>query len=179
MSRNPFANISLPFTNVSSTLTQAPTTANNHTAVATSSVETQGLSITEFGVANPASAGTDDTKTIIEAARLESQQRVIFLAGQIAQQLPVSSPKPMRDITPEGSVFDGGRRPLPKGISLGNGGGDRPASLKQRQLIEGICQQRGITPDQLCNDLCNRPLVELRGQDAHKVIQTLNLKARH
>lgn len=110
-------------------------------------------------------------------SRLESQQRVLSLAGNVTPPLPVNSSNTMKDITHTGSISaDRGQQLLPQGVNSAKGGGTKPVSQKQRQVIETLCQQRGISPDSVYHDLCDRPLADLRGQDAHKVIQSLSNK---
>lgn len=102
---------------------------------------------------------------------MESQQRVLSLAGNVTPPLPVNSSNTMKDITHTGSISaDRGQQLLPQGVNSAKGGGTKPVSQKQRQVIETLYQQRGISPDSVYHDLCDRPLADLRGQDAHKMI---------
>ncbi len=157
----------IPMTAINNSIVQIPTRENDKTAVAACEIKGPYGSVSDFGVANPASTGTEDHAVLIQAARDSAIQRAAGLAGCLHQASHQAVPTTI-DAAPQESVFG----PAPARKALPNGGGNRPMSSKQSNFIQQLCQQKGVSPE----DICKKPLENMTGSDANDVIKKLTAK---
>ncbi len=142
---------------ISFSLVQVPSQNNGHVAI----VSATNAARADFGAADPSSAGTNNIEDILNLARERAAVRVLKHENLHTNvSLPPTQGQSLQT-----------QPPIPK--EKNNGGGSKPASEKQRDMIAGQCRKRGIEPNELCHTVCNRPLHELQGQDAHAIIQHL------
>jgi hypothetical protein len=161
----------IPITSVTNSIVQIPTQDNGRNAIVNSDIKTAYGSVSDFGIANPDSAGTDDTAKLIQAARDVAISRATELAGYIYQGNQ-AAPK-IIDVTPQETVFGSAssRRAIP-GKNYG-GGGNKPITPGQMSFIKSLCQQKGIAPDSLCQEMFSKSLNKLTGSNANEAIQKL------
>ncbi len=149
---------------VSFTIEQIPSKENEQLAVVKVTVYSETIEISNFGTASAFSANTYDNESILNMAKQRAAELVHLTSTQVAPTVATTSiPISPSHQTSSSSFYK----------EKNNGGGSKPASEKQRDMIAGQCRKRGIEPNELCHTVCNRPLHELQGQDAHAIIQHL------
>ncbi len=150
------------------TVREVPTPHNALVGVVEATICNGTQSITDFGIADVKSAGSNKPVDILQKAR-ELAEHAVLQRQQIAQAAYSPQYSQSSNTASRHSFTAAQGSPMGKA----NGGGTKPASQKQKEMIEGKCREKGINPDDLSQELCQRSLNDLRGQDANIVIQHL------
>jgi hypothetical protein len=157
----------IPITSINNSIVQIPTKGNDMNGIAACDIKTPFGSVADFGIANPVTAGSENPVDILRAAHDDAIHRAAALAAHLHQGNYQAATTTI-DVTDGENVF--GSAPAQKALpAKNNGGGSKPISARQSDFVQRLCQQRGTSPE----DICGKPLDQLTGADADKIIRTL------
>lgn len=150
---------------------QVPSESNQHMAIVEASLKTDALEITEFGTASAASCNTNDFQVILDKARHNAQEHIQASYSQAIGTKPQEQiqSKHQESLPP----LAGMNNSIPTDTSKLNGGGNKPASSKQTDLIEKLAHKQHTSADTLSQSMYNKPLQDLTGAEADAVIKKL------
>jgi len=153
---------------INSTINQIPSPTNGHAAIVTSAVVTEYGSFSGIGAATPEAVnGSTHPQDLLDRAWQESLLRS---AGMASTSLPCA-----QKVIDVPTSLPPSKAAVPAQQRM-NGGGGKPASEKQMNLINTLCVKQFVSPEEMASTLCNKPLEQLTGADANKIIQTMNVK---
>ncbi len=143
---------------ISFSVKAVPTEQNGYIGIVEGSIYDEHGSITDFSTADAVSSDSTRPEDILNKAK-ES------VAELLLQRAQPTYPSPAQH-----QAFPS---PTKQDKAKSNGGGTKPASDKQKEVIISKCEKLRKNPDDICQNVCGKPLHKLRGQDAHEVIQSL------
>ena len=139
-------------------LVQPPSNDNENRAVCSATVEfDDGRRFTELG---------ESVGGGVEAASANARTRVMA-------HVPAVDHLPQQYSGNKPSSQSGSSLSKPN-FAKANGGGTKPASHKQKDLIVDMCSKRGKNPDAIASEQFGKPLDDLQGAEANTIIQMLN-----
>ena len=159
--------------NVSFFIAQLPTAANNFTCVCKADyVREDGKKISSYGTAVAANSNSCDTNQVISTAINNAQnalrndmENTDSVSVQAAASNPVSTPAANQY---QGmSSFAVSQQEKAKW----NGGGDKPASFKQKQLLEEQFSIRGLNLESYVQENLKTTVAHLTGSQANALIR--------
>lgn len=148
---------------------QIPTESNQHMGIVEVSLKINNLKITDFGMASAASCNTNDPQVILDEARHNAQERVTQAAYSLFNPQENMQQKPP-EVLPS---LAGMNNSTPVDASKMNGGGNKPASSKQTDLIEKLAHKQHTSADTVSQSMYNKLLQDLTGAEADAVIKKL------
>ncbi len=156
---------------ISFEVAQSPTQENEHLAI----VNAVSPNRKDFGTASAQSDATNNREQLIALARERALQNV---SSHQCSQNPIQpsptqtsnfAPQSQPQYPPQAQAYPH----YPEDKNKHNGGGNKPASEKQLDMIRGKCSRLRVSPDTVCREVCNRSLNELCGSEADAVIKSL------
>ncbi len=143
---------------ISFSVKEVPTKQNGLVGIVEGTVSDGNETITDFGVADATSSNSTQPGDILDKAK-ENVTDILLQREQSVAPTPAQ-----RQSFPSSTRQDKAKS---------NGGGTKPASDKQIEMIISKCKKLRHNPDDICQEFCGKPLDKLRGQDAHEIIQKL------
>ena len=149
---------------------QFPNKENDNTAICMTLVETEdGRIFSDIGDASPNNVPSACVQSYIRIASTRAKSRALgdaYNIGALSEEdIATAENTQIIDVTPFAA-------PAPS-KQLSAGGGDKPISNGQIKFIEGLCGKRGEDPEKLALAKYGRPLNELLGKEAGKLIKLL------
>lgn len=142
-----------------------PSNDNQNMAVVQCIFNSDKLSLSNFGVATAQETGSSNPKDILDAARIDSLNKVVSIASASSQIVDVEctpirqDQKQLSHVSSEKSKF--------------MGGGTKPISQNQIKFIKGLCTKQHENFDDVAKRICGKDTSELTGADANAIIADL------
>lgn len=154
---------------------QAPTDSNDRTAICSVTLITHdGVKVSDIGIASVGSSN-NSSELAIRSARQEAhrlcEETVMALRSSMVHYQ--NSPAPWAKQT---TVIDVQPSPAPspkyRQEKL-NGGGNKPASEKQKALVMKFCKERGMDANSVVHRRFGKGIHTLKGYEINNLIQEL------
>ncbi len=156
---------------------QLPDASNGNTAIFSAKLTTEdGRVFKDIGDANPNNVPRGCTESFIRVASSRAKSRVISdaynlksILGDILNSADTSRDNKVIDVDFE--VMDQNQQPTQKQAL--NGGGSKPLSAKQSELIYSLAERKGVDAQSLAIQMFGKSVQELQGSEANELIQSL------
>lgn len=142
-----------------------PSNDNQNMAVVQCIFNSDKLSLSNFGVATAQETGSSNPKDILDAARVDSLNKVAIIASSSSQIVDVECTPIRQDQKQRSHVISEKSKFL--------GGGAKPISQNQIKFIKGLCTKQRENFDDVAKRICGKDTSELTGADANAIIADL------
>jgi len=156
---------------------QLPDASNGNTAIFSAKLTTEdGRVFKDIGDANPNNVPRGCTESFIRVASSRAKARVMSDAYNIKSLLGdiLNSADTSKDNKVIDADFDvvGQTQQSSQKQAL-NGGGSKPLSAKQSELIYSLAERKGVDAQSLAMQMFGKSVQELQGSEANELIQSL------
>jgi len=156
---------------------QLPDASNGNTAIFSAKLTTEdGRVFKDIGDANPNNVPRGCTESFIRVASSRAKARVMSDAYNIKSLLGdiLNSADTSKDNKVIDADFDvvGQTQQSSQKQAL-NGGGSKPLSAKQSELIYSLAERKGTDAQSLAMQMFGKSVQELQGSEANELIQSL------
>lgn len=158
-------------------LIQSPDASNNNTAICSAKLKTEdGKLFEDIGDANPNNVPRGCVDSFIRVASARAKSRVISDAYNLKSLLgdssnSIDSSRDNKVIDVDFEVMSQGQASTQKQAL--NGGGSKPLSAKQSELIYSLAERKGTDAQSLAMQMFGKSVQELQGSEANELIQSL------
>jgi hypothetical protein len=150
---------------------QIPGTDNNYHAICNVRITTPSGQFSSIGEAQGANTAT--VQGLLQQAELDGYERALNLL-HTSTHTQHQEPSVPWDEEASHITFPDNKLTNMRATSGNAGGGSKPASQKQQDVISKLCAKNNMDCKTFIQSTCGKEIHQLQGNEAHNLIQFLN-----